>query len=282
MKPTVILYFIDGLEAEASKKSALDIKDSLSGAASLLPLSRENWVDPIRSLDPTTLCFLATHGDIGENGTLQSFLESHSLRHTHSDATTSALLTDKHATKLIYTALDIPTPSWKNMGTQFGEPVPHVSFLEKPRFGGSKRGIKHANSHNANNNPEILYEEVIEGSYEISIPVLRDKDAHIALSPIVRQRTTSDLGNLEDANDSALKPEILQYCQHQAARLSRALNCYGVTKTDFVINEKGDAFAIETDAIPGLCRTNATSLAANKAGITYDQLLKKIMETTTQ
>lgn len=280
-KSVAILYFTDGLEAEASLRSARDIQSTLGATSRLLSLTRHNWIKKLGDLDPDTICFLASHGDIGENGTIQHFLESKGITHTHSNATTSSILTDKHMTKLIYTALNIPTPGWMMYSASFGTSMAKAGFLEKPRFGGSKRGIRPLEEGSVENyNPDVLHEEIIDGELEISIVVLRDHDSHTALPPIIRKRSTNALGELQEVEGDVLDLSIVEYCQNQAVKLSTALDCYGVTKTDFVINRNGEALAIETDAIPGLSRTNAASLAAAKADITYNQLLERIMETT--
>lgn len=274
MNSTVVLYFTDGPEAEASLHSALSIKGILGDDATLLPLTNRGWMAKLDAIAPNTLCFLATHGGIGEDGTLQSYLESRSIRHTHSSAATSGLLTDKHLAKLTYLGLSIPTPPWVFAGKQYG--IGNVTHpLKKARWGGSKQGITAVRK--ITNNSQNIYEEIILGEMEVVIGVIRDGNKHHPLTPIVRRRQKG-WGNLQDVPSETVSMLLRSQCQRYAVAISEALDCYGVTKTDFLIDEKENIWAIETDAIPGLSQANAVSRAAGQAGITYKDLLNKIKE----
>jgi D-alanine-D-alanine ligase len=94
-KSIAVLYFTDALEADASFKSAMDIKEAFGERAALVPLTKSSWIGKIDALEVGTLCFLATHGEIGEDGTLQAYLELKGLPHTQSSAITSGILANK-------------------------------------------------------------------------------------------------------------------------------------------------------------------------------------------
>lgn len=271
-----VLYFTDGLEAEASIQSATEVKDVLGKQAFAVALTESDWVDRVNALASGTLCFLASHGGLGEDGTLQSYLEAIAVPHTHSAASTSSTLANKHLTKFTYQALGIPTPPWAFIGNTYGgDSVQHP--LKKTVFGGGKQGIQDV-THIAHDGRHI-YEEIIPGNLEVAVPVLRSGRDHIPLSPVVRERSTTEWGELRDLENGAVPASTRQLCQDYAQKLSRALDCYGVTKTDFVIDDNGKAWALETDVIPGLRQVNAASEAAKNAGIGYEELLHKIMET---
>ncbi len=276
-KSIAILYFTDALEAEASIRSATDIKNALGEQAMTLALTKSDWTDKIDSLPPETLCFLATHGELGEDGTLQAYLELKNIPHTQSPATVSGILANKHLAKLIYLALGIPTPPWVFAGNTYGDgTVEHP--LKKMKFGGSKQGIESVAQ--IGNDTGNIYEEIIPGKFEVIVSVVRNKDEHLALPPVVRKRSVTTWGELQKTETTAVPEEIKRQCQEYAKKLSEALDCYGVTKTDFVIDSDEHIWALETDAIPGLSRTGGAGEAAISAGITYEKLLNMIKETT--
>src|SRR5690348_1798341 len=98
-----VLYFTDGPESDASRRSALDVMGAISSSrADLVPLTETNWQKTLKPFPTETLFFLCTHGGIGENGTLQAWLEDRGSPHTHSSARVCSVLLDKHRTKLTY------------------------------------------------------------------------------------------------------------------------------------------------------------------------------------
>ena len=275
-KSIAILYFTDALEADASIKSATDIKEALAEQAIMVPLTKDTWTDRIDALDTKTLCFLATHGEIGEDGTLQAYLELKGFLHTQSTAIASGILANKHFTKLVYLSLGIPTPPWVFAGVNYGDGRVD-NPLKKMKFGGSKQGIETTNQ--IGSDSENIYEQIIPGEFEVIVSVVRDKDRHVPLLPVLRERSMTVWGEQREADQTAVPEETKQNCQEYAQRLSTSLDCYGVTKTDFVIGAKGQIWALETDAIPGLSRSGGAGEAAKNAGMTYEDLLDMIKET---
>ncbi|MCZ6498489.1 MAG: D-alanine--D-alanine ligase, partial [Gammaproteobacteria bacterium] len=64
------------------------------------------------SLKELDLIFLAMHGGIGEDGTVQGLLELAGIPYTGSDALGSALAMDKDVAKRLFLAAGVPTPAW--------------------------------------------------------------------------------------------------------------------------------------------------------------------------
>lgn len=272
MGAIAVLRFTDGPEAEASLVTATDMHSILGNDAFIVELSQNTWPETLERLAPDTVCLLATHGGVGENGTLQGYLESRSIRHSHSSSSVSAMLCDKHLTKLLYTALDIPTPGWN---------LPHKNLkgdaIEKPRFGGSKAGLRRAVfSRITTVGTHAIQETPVDGTLEVSVVVLRDGNTYRALTPIERRRT-STLGELHLA-PKTIDDRLLEACRKYALTIANQLGAGGVIKTDFLIDKANTVWAIETDAIPGLGKQNATALAAEQSGISYTELIKKLIE----
>ena len=87
--------------------------------------------------------FLAMHGGIGEDGTIQGLLELAGIPYTGSDALGSALAMDKDVAKRLFLAAGVPTPRWlmtpvtsEEVDQQIGFPV-----IVKPNGQGSTVGL---------------------------------------------------------------------------------------------------------------------------------------------
>ena len=275
-----IPYFTDGPEKIASLATAKSIKQALGAQAVLLPLTRHNWEEELLSVDAGAKVILATHGSIGEDGTIQSFLEANKIPFTHSSSAACLVMSDKHLAKLQYLQLKIPTPNWCVSGVPYGEcnaGSPNI-FIQKPRDGGSKNGLKKISSHQRSimQSDNVIVEDYIDGTYEVSIVVLRTIKSYAALTPIVRKRT-SKLGVLEET-DKIIPRSICNTCIDYSIKFNQSVSARGVTKTDFIIDISGKAWALETDAIPGLSMDNATVRAARSSGISYHSLIKILLK----
>lgn len=263
-----------GAEANYSIESAAEIGSVLQGE--IIYLSRKNWTSQIDSIyDPDALYLLSTHGGFGEDGCLHAYLEARNLRHTHSKSWSCGVMANKHHTKMLYVSLSIPTPCWTYRGTKYLPPmvVDRQEWISKPLLGGGKAGLR---MEAPKSNGTRIFEEYIAGSLEISVCVVGLAGPG-ALPAIVRSRSRDALGVLKAATE-APSQEALEFCTSAAIRVHRALNARGVTKTDFVLDKNGRAFAIETDAHPGLGKSRATAQAALKAGISYAKLIEGICD----
>lgn len=277
-KNVVILYFVDSEELEESKKSALSVYFALGSKISkLCPLNQSNYTSILSSYNKlNTVFFLTTHGGIGENGVLQHFLEVNHFIYTHSRAQACNILSDKNETKKVYKFLNIPTPQWLCDVDNFYLGDIDKKILLKPRYGGSKIGIKVVDKKDIILNKAYIYEKIIGGSRELSIIILRDQNKIISLSPILRKRDINKIGILVDS-DEILDDDILKMCKKYAKMIFEHLNCYGVTKTDFLLDNDNNIFAIETDAIPSITMNSASAKASLGAGIAYKDFIYKIL-----
>ena len=88
------------------------------------------------------MVFLGLHGDIGENGTIQGFLESLGIIYTGSGTLSSAICMDKNISKIVAANNNILTPKWKlynniNDNDEFKYPL-----VVKPNGQGSRADFR--------------------------------------------------------------------------------------------------------------------------------------------
>jgi len=268
--PLIVLTNEDGPEAAFAKESAGQAAEALG--APILRLKEGAYREQTDRLRRDTLCFMATHGGQGENGVLQGMLEGRGIRHTHSGAWACANMSDKHLTKLLYSSLGIRTPAWRFRGTDHGRIG--KKLVAKPHHGGGKRGL--ALPASPRNEKGMLYENLVPGTIEASVCVIGHATI-LVLGPGVRVRDVKRIGHLEDS-DMRLPRRTEKACMEAAAEIHKALGAYGVTKTDFAIDPEGKAWALETDAHPGLGKTRAAAVQAARAGIPYGKFIRLILK----
>ena len=127
----------------------------------------------------------------------------------------------------------------------------------------------------------ILLEEYIEGR-ELTVAVLGEQ-----VLPIVEIRPKSGLydyaakytsGASEYFCPADLPADIAQRVADLGLAASQAMGCRGVSRSDFRLAADGTAHCLEMNTIPGMTPTSLVPMAARAAGMTYDQLVQRILD----
>ena len=66
--------------------------------------------------------------------------------------------------------------------------------------------------------------------------------------------------------------------QNLACRAHRALECSGVSRTDFILGEDGRIWALETNTVPGMTSTSLLPDAARAAGMSFPEVCRMLIE----
>lgn len=74
-----------------------------------------------------------------------------------------------------------------------------------------------------------------------------------------------------------LAPETTARAQDLAVQVYRLLGCHGVARVDLMLDEDGELWVLETNVVPGLTETSLLPLAADAAGIGFDELVERIL-----
>lgn len=250
----------------------------------------------------TDIVFLALHGKFGEDGRIQSLLEMRGVKFTGSGVTSSAMAMDKNISKIMFTHCDIMTPKWimikKDMHTenkidesiklQVGYPA-----VIKPNDEGSTVGLSivqpdvedaqlpkaldTAFEYSAN----VMAEEYIEGR-ELTVAVLGGE----AL-PVVEIKPKSGFydyvhkytkGFTDYFCPADLPEKLAQHLMEKAVTAHNALGCEVYSRVDFRLNNKGEAYCLEVNTLPGMTELSLVPKAAGASGVTFTQLLNRIIE----
>jgi len=290
-----VLFGGSSAEREVSLKSGGMVLDALRsrGVDAHAFDPRERGLDALIG-ERFARAFIVLHGRFGEDGTVQGALEFLRLPYTGSGVMASALAMDKWRTKLVWQALDIPTPpsallvagtDWTKVVAELGLPL-----MVKPAREGSSIGISKVTSIEqlepayqaaARHDDLVLAERFIEGD-EITAAILADE----AL-PLIRLETPRvfyDYQAKYHANDtrylipSGLSPEREREIQDLALAAFRAVGAEGWGRVDLMLGRDGRPYCLEVNTVPGMTDHSLVPMAARARGIEFPELVLKILE----
>jgi D-alanine-D-alanine ligase len=240
--------------------------------------------------------FIALHGRFGEDGTLQGALEWLGLRYTGSGVLGSALAMDKLRAKRLWMAEGLPTPPFESLDAKsdfravakrLGLPLMVKPVNEGSSIGMSKvraaGGLEEAYALAVNYDRAVIAEKFIEGS-ELTAGILGEQ----AL-PLIKLETPRDFYDYQAkyvADDTrylipcglpaAREREIQQLC----LQAFRALGCSGWGRVDLMLDRAGDPWLLEVNTSPGMTDHSLVPMAARAAGLTYEDLCMRILESS--
>ena len=246
-------------------------------------------LDTLKSVD---IVLIALHGGIGENGRIQGMFESLGIRYTGSDALSSAICMDKHISKLLAEDVGIATPRWKRIRTgksiyknEFDYP-----FVVKPNSEGSTIGLTIV--HNKNDydsaveeafkyDDEILIEEFISGK-EITVSIVGED-----VLPIIEIRPEHGLydyeckymkGLTEYICPAELNEDLTKRIKQTAFEVYKLLKCRHYGRVDLRLDNNNQHWFLELNTLPGMTDTSLVPKAAKAVGISFEQLIGKIIK----
>lgn len=266
----------DALRSNGHEVEEIDVVDGF--AARLLSFAPE-------------AAFLALHGRWGEDGTIQGMLEMLSIPYTGSGVAASALAMDKGLSKALFGLKGVKTPLYQILGpenaaSEITIPVPYVV---KPPKEGSTIGITIVRSV-AEGPPaleearkfgsETLIEQFVEAR-ELTVGVLDSVPL-----PIVEIAPESGFydytskytpGRTRYTCPAELTPEEAAKVSEAGAAAYRALGCDGAARVDVLLDRDGIPWVIEVNTIPGMTPTSLLPKAAAAAGMTFGELVEKML-----
>ncbi len=240
--------------------------------------------------------FIILHGRGGEDGVIQGALEAIGLPYTGTGVMGSALGMDKLRTKLLWQGVGLATPAYRLLSADcdFSEVVKAVGLpmIVKPAAEGSSIGMSkvttadelpHAWEKAASGGAVVLAERWVEGA-EYTVAILQGE----AL-PLIRVETPREFYDYEAKYQSSetgyLCPCGLAGAQEttlQQLALSAfdAVGCRGWGRVDLICDAEGKAWLIEVNTVPGMTNHSLVPMAAEAAGLTFDELVWRILETS--
>ncbi len=239
--------------------------------------------------------FLALHGGIGENGTLQAFFDLCDIRYTGSPSIGCALAMDKCVTKSLFRSKGILTAGWTaaRAGERFDVDSFPVPCVVKPNCGGSSIGVTivhdpeslaSAIDEGFRYENELLIEEYVSGM-ELSAGVIGCGDDLTALPliEIVPKHGFYDYqhkyqkGWTDEIVPARISAEMTEQIQAFALAAFRALKLDVYARIDFLLTPDGRAYCLEANTLPGMTPTSLLPQEAEKTGLDYASLCETIV-----
>jgi len=238
------------------------------------------------------------HGSPGEDGTLQGILEILAIPYTHSGVMASAMAMQKEIAKTLFRAAGVQVPE--------GLVVPRLEaarrhlieppYVIKPLAEGSSVGVfivtvDHAHPpqeltrHDWSYGERVIVEKFIPGK-ELTCAVMGDQ----ALGVIEIVPTTKfydyDAKYAPGGSKHLLPAEISSFVYQEVRKVAlaahNALACRGVSRADFRYDDRvdglGGVFCLEVNTQPGMTQTSLVPELAAHAGITFDELVRWMIE----
>lgn len=254
--------------------------------------------DPITALHGGQFdrVFNIIHGRGGEDGVLQAVLHVLGLPYTGSGVLASALAMDKLRTKLCWRGLGLPTPRWfaLRQASDVDACIVELGFpvIVKPAQEGSSIGMSKANNREelvkayavaTQYNCDVYAEQWVTGA-EYTVAVL-DGEA----LPAIRLETPNAFYDFEakyHANTTqyhcpcGLDAAREQQLQALAVRACEGLQIKGWARVDVFIDRQDQAQLIEVNTVPGMTDHSLVPMAARAAGIEFNELVWRILETS--
>ncbi len=237
-----------------------------------------------------TVCWLALHGVLGEDGCVQGLCEVMRIPYTGSGVLGSAVAMDKVATKRSLRGLGIPLCAdtvW-HAGDPFPEDVTFPVMAKTPE-GGSTLGIRKCHDaaeleaallYCAGFAPEVLLEQFVAGD-EITVAVLEGEPLPVV--SIVPHTEFFDFeakykkGMTTYVAPAPIDPAIASAAQRHARVAFETLHLSGVARADFIVDSAGTPWFLEINTLPGMTETSLSPMAAAVVGMTFDDLVERLL-----
>jgi len=246
------------------------------------------------------VALIILHGRLGEDGTIQGFLDLLDIPYQGSGVLGSALAMNKVLSKQLYAQAGLPIAPFVVMDRTGSEAASRVldqlglPVVVKPEHEGSSIGLSIVRS--ADRLPKALEEawrfdrrclvEKFIPGVEITGGVLgNDSLQALPLVEIIPGANHEFFdyaakytpGASDEICPARLSPELTSRAQEYAMCAHRALCCKGYSRTDMIVSDN-EVFILETNTIPGMTQTSLLPQAAAAAGISFAALLDRLIE----
>ncbi len=243
------------------------------------------------------VAFIALHGRYGEDGSIQGLLESMFVPYTGSGVLASAIGMDKIFSKWVFLARGIKTPQYcdfpgyealEKHGFELFFPFPAVV---KPSGEGSSVGVqivknadelKKAAQAAASLKGSILVEQYVKGR-EIQVAVLDDEAlGAIEIVPAKGYEFYDYEAKYQSTSNEYIFPAPLPEEQYRgvcatALAAHKALGCSGATRSDLIVDDRGEAWLLEINTLPGMTNASLLPKIAAGRGIDFDGLCERLL-----
>lgn len=291
------------LERGVSLRSGARVRDALGrlghdvtgidAGADLVPRLRDAGPEVV---------FIALHGPDGEDGTVQELLDILGLAYTGSGVSACMRAADKVLAKHVLRDAGIPTPdffafsetAFRELGAAAALPAVEEQLgfpiVVKPASQGSGLGLSFARDAGEvprslltafSHDQRVLLERHVAGR-DLAVSVL--DGVPLPVVEVIPEGDTYDfaarydIGRTEYRCPADLPDAVAARAAELAVATCGALGLVGFARVDLMLDSESEALSVlEADAVPGLTDTSLLPQAAEAAGISFDDLVARIV-----
>ncbi|MDD5748280.1 MAG: D-alanine--D-alanine ligase [Actinomycetota bacterium] len=257
---------------------------------------------PLRiSRERPDVAFIALHGRLGEDGSVQGLLEVMRIPYTGSGLLSSALAMNKEYTKKILDYHGFPvvpgiavrrTDGFEDVSRQVETGI-HFPVIVKPSQEGSSIGVSKVNSPSElkesldlvfSLDTVALVEKYIDGRL-LTVGIVGDVPVILPVLEIIPKEGFYDYKNKYEPGRTnyEVPARIDENIAREAKELSRdvfkLLECEGIGRVDLMLeNSSGNLYILEINTIPGMTETSLIPKAGAAAGISFEELVQMVLE----
>ncbi|PNQ85978.1 D-alanine--D-alanine ligase [Paenibacillus polymyxa] len=283
-------------EREVSLQTGQEMLNHLDRSRyEVVPIAIDQPADLIAQVQQAGIDFalLALHGQYGEDGTVQGALETLGIPYTGSGVLASSLCMNKQLSKMLLKSAGVHTPAglcWQGRDDYDQQAVEQLGYpvIVKPNMGGSSIGIQLVHNemelHSAIQeacglDQTLLVEPFIQGT-ELTcsivdgevLPIIGIRSAH---SEWFDYKAKYEIGGAEE-KVIQLPPVIEQRVRETALVSYRLLQCKVYARVDMILCQNVP-YVLEVNTLPGMTANSLLPKSAAAAGITFTQLLDRII-----
>ena len=250
------------------------------------------------------VAFVALHGRDGEDGTVQELLEIVGIPYTGSGVSACIRCSDKVLAKHLMRDAGLPTPDFYGFNETAFRELGAAAALEaieerltfpivvKPAGQGSALGIKFARTPAEvpaalvaafSYDRKVLLERYVAGR-DLAISVVDGEPLPI-VEAVPRDEDFYDfaarytIGRTDFVCPAELGPEDTARAQALAREVWELFGCAGFARVDLMCDrETGTLEVLEVNSVPGLTETSLLPLAADAAGMGFDDFVARVVE----
>ena len=292
MKKIAVLFGGNSDEKEVSLHTGLAVIEAIKEDYDITSINmQDDYSDLYKQLIDIDVVFIALHGGYGEDGRLQKYLNKHNIKYTGSDFLASSIAMDKNKTKIIAKKHGVPIIEWEMANKKLESINTNLEFplIIKPNDGGSTIGIYYVENIKEfkssllsafSYSDNVMIEKYIKGR-EISVPILGDQV--LPLIEILPSGFIYDYDSKYKSNGSEyiitakIDDNLIRLISNSALSIYNEIGCRHYARIDFLLKDN-KYFLLEVNTLPGLTSTSLLPKSAKFVGLSYKELVKKIIE----
>jgi len=263
------------------------IENNYNSSGILINNKNEKIFNILKEYD---IVFNALHGTFGEDGSIQSLLEDNNILFTGSGSGSSKICMNKIMCKNILRKNNYATPDWFDLNNYNKMPESFLPCIVKPNAQGSTFGLslveemprlEKAVSNSLKFDKDILLEKYIPGR-EITVGILNGKA--LPIIEILPDHKLYDYkckytpGMTKYICPASLPNDLSDKIRSDSLKIFDLLDCKGYGRVDYILDENNNHFFLEINTLPGMTSTSLLPIAAKADNISFNNLVKIIIQ----